>query len=368
MFDRRLLQRASALTLLGSLALAGGDPTNDYALLERDLERLQANLDASSKSSVNVGYLLRTSYATSSDVLYEPAAGQDLGGFRMQDASLWFQGYIGGYEVFLRADASDATDWPPIGGGQPGALQMRDAWARAPIHDNVSLYFGNFRCPVVNSGMLDEGKLLMIDRTRIGQFFDVYQAGAALVADFDQFHVKLAAQNGGDGAADELGIVARAEYKVGEGAKHREGALGAEGFDATIGVGYFQDRGMGSEFDAFIGDAYMTFDQFSLHAEMVDMGGDLAAMTVGNAGGKSATPFTATLGYRIDERFELALRYQDLDDDNETTQIGAGLNYYVAGHAAKWQLNVSQYDNSTTDGLLIQVGLTLGSAFPNGAP
>ncbi len=368
MLDRHLITRASALTLLASLALAGGEPANDYTLLERDLGLLETQLNAAQSSAVNIGYLLRSSYATSSDDLYEPAAGQDLGGFRMQDASLWFQGYVGGYEVFIRADASDATDWPPIGGGQPGAMNVRDAWAKAPITEGVNFYFGNFRCPVVNSGMLDEGKLLMIDRTRIGQFFDVYQAGAAVVADFDAFHVKLAAQNGGDGAADELGLVVRAEYKVGEGAKHREGALGAEGLDATLGLGYFEDGGMGNEFDAFIADAYATFDQFSLHAEVVDMGGDLAAMTVGNAGGESATPYTATLGYRIDEQLEVALRYQDLDDTNDTTQIGGGLNYYVAGHAAKWQLNVSQYDNSATDGLLIQVGLSLGSAFPNGAP
>ena len=46
---------------------------------------------------------------------FQPAAtghaGQDLGGFRTQDASLWFQGYVGGYEVLepkialLRASA-----------------------------------------------------------------------------------------------------------------------------------------------------------------------------------------------------------------------------------------------------------------------
>ena len=367
MFDRPTFARSGALVLLAPFASAASEPVNDFNLLERDIALLESHMESSSTSAVNLGYLLRSSYASSGDAFYEPAPGQDLGGFRMQDASLWFQGYVGGYEVFLRADASDATDWPPIGGGQPGALNMRDAWARAPLTEGVSLYFGNFRCPVVNSGMLDEGKLLMIDRTRIGQFFDVYQAGAAVVADFDNFHVKLAAQNGGDGAADELGIVARAEYKVGEGAKHREGALGAEGFDATFGLGYFQDRGMGDDFDAYIVDAYATFDQFSLHAEVVDMGGDLATMTVGNAG-DSATPYTATAGFRINDEIEVALRYQDLDDVNETTQIGGGLNYYVAGHAAKWQINVSQYDNSSDDGVLFQVGLSLGSAFPNGAP
>lgn len=370
MFDRQQLSRLAALVLVAGAARAATDPASDYALLDNHSENLQAALAGGSTGPVNVGYLLRTSYASSGDTLFAPGAGQDLGGFRTQDASLWFQGTIGGYEVFLRTDASDATDWPlpSLAAGQIGGVNLRDAWAKAPIAEGVSLYFGNFRCPVVNSGMLDEGKLLMIDRTRIGQFFDVYQAGAAVVADVENFHLKLAAQNGGDGSADELGIVARAEYKVGEGAKQREGALGAEGFDATFGLGYFQDRGMGNEFEAYIADAYATYEQFSLHAELVDMGGDLAAMTVGNAGGESATPYSATLGFRINNEFELAVRYQDLDDTNDTTQIGGGFNYYIAGHAAKWQVNVSQFDNDADDGVLVQVGLSLGQAFPNGAP
>lgn len=371
MSHEKLLIRLASCSLLGGATFAshlGDAPTlNDYDRLEYDLSRLEAALaPQGGAGGANVGFLLRSSYGTSGDDIYQKASGADLGGFRMQDAVVWVNGQIGDYEVFIRADGSDATDYPPIMGGSPGPLNVRDAWARTPICEYADLYFGSFRCPVVNSSMLDEGKLAFIDRTRLGQMFDVYQTGAAVVADIEQFHIKLAAQDGADGSGDELGIVARAEYKVGDGAKHREGAYGAEGFDATIGLGYFDD-GVADDVNAMVFDAYATMDAFSLHAEIVDMGDGLATM-MGLTAGAEATPYSATLGYRINEEFEVLARFQDLDDDLETTQVGAGLNYYVAGHAAKWQVNVSQLDNDADDGVIVQVGLTLGSAFPNGAP
>lgn len=381
MSQRNTIVNLAAFSLLSGLASAASEPTlaapgapanntsvNDYERLDRDLERLQAALATQSSGGVNLGYLLRSSYGTSGDDIFQPAPGVDLGGFRMQDAVVWFNGRIGDYEVFIRADGSDATDWPfpTIASGTPGSLMLRDAWARTTLTDGVSLYFGSFRCPVLNSSMLDEGKLAFIDRTRLGQMFDVYQTGAAVVADFDAFHLKLAAQNGADGVADELGIVARAEYKIGEGAKHREGALGAEGFDATIGAGYFDD-GVATDVNAFVVDGYATMDAFSLHAEFMSMGEGLAGM-MGLAVADEASPYSATFGYRIDDNWEVLARYQDLDDTLETTQIGGAVNYYVAGHAAKWQVNVSQVDNNNDDGMIIQVGLSLGSAFPVGAP
>jgi hypothetical protein len=365
MSQRTQLVRLAACAMLAAAAHAGGETKSDYARLSGDLETLEAALTTQETPGVDIGFLLRSSYGMSSDDIYQPAPGTDLGGFRLQDAVLWARGYVGNYEVFIRADGSDATDFPPIAGGAPGALAVRDAWARAPLSEGVNLYFGNFRCPVLNSSMLDEGKLAFIDRTRLGQMFDVYQAGAAVVADFDAFHVKLAAQNGADGAGDELGNVARGEYKVGEGAKQREGALGAEGFDATFGLGYFDD-GVADDVNAMVVDAYATMDAFSVHAELMDMGEGLATM-MGLTAGEEATPFTATFGYRVTDEWEVLARFQDLDDTLETTQVGAGLNYYVQGHAAKWQVNVSQLDNDNDDGLILQIGLSLGSAFPNGA-
>jgi len=45
------------------------------------------------------------------------------------------------------------------------------------------------------------------------------------------------------------------------------------------------------------------------------------------------------------DQWEIAVRYEDLDDMNDTTRATAGLNYYMGGHNAKWQLNFSTSDS-----------------------
>jgi len=98
---------------------------------------------------------------------------------------------------------------------------------------------------------------------------------------------------------------------------------------------------------------------FSLHAEVLDMDEELANKAVGNMT-EDAMPFSATVGYLFRDNMEVALRYQDLDNDGDTTLIGAGYNYYLSGHGAKVQFNVSQFDENDEDGLLVQLGIAVG--------
>jgi hypothetical protein len=225
---------------------------------------------------------------------------------------------------------------------------------------------------LVGSALVGYDSLLMIDRTRIGQFFSAagaYQPGVAVTYDNDMFHGKVAVQNGADAIIDEFGVVLRGEVKLNGGARHREGALGAPAdFAATFGAGYFSDDSqiLGDDFGSGIAvDGYMTYNALSLHGEVLDMDEELASRTVGNLDDE-ATPFSATVGYLFgDSRWEGALRYQDLDDDLDTTLIGAGINYYQNGHPLKYQLNVSEFDNDVADGMIAQFGVTLGLGAPN---
>jgi hypothetical protein len=211
----------------------------------------------------------------------------------------------------------------------------------------------------------------MIDRTRIGQLFSgpgAYQPGAALVGDWGDLHLKLAVQNGADGISDGWGIVARGEWKIGTGAKQREGALGNEGFNATFGLGYFKDDSdiAGSDFGSALAlDAYVTVDQLSFHAEILDADEEFASRALGNVT-DDATPYSATAGILLgDSRWEALVRYQDLDNEVGATILTAGLNYYVSGHQTKWQVNVSNYDDDNIDGTIFQAGLSIGLGDPN---
>lgn len=311
------------------------------------------------------GGLLRASLDYSSDDIYE-MNGERLSGVRFQDAQLWVEAKTGIFDVRVMAKAADSNAFPPTTDGDVDALEVRDAWIRGEVGDGVHVYAGKYKCPLVASANVDYGSLMMIDRTRIGQFFagkGAYQNGAAVTFDNEQFHAKLALQNGADGVVDAYGVVARGELKLGGGAGYREGAFGApDDWAATFGLGYFNDGSQigGDDFGSAIAlDAYATMAAFSVHAEILDMDEELASRTVGNMS-DDATAFSATVGYLFRENMEIALRIQDLDDEADTTLVGAGYNYYLSGHDAKVQVNISQFDQNDEDGLLLQVGFAVG--------
>jgi len=325
---------------------------------------LSTLLQSDALDSLRVGGLLR-GYAVMADDELSAVAGEDIQALRLNDAQLWFSAEAMGYEVFVKLDAAEATAFPPIPDDGVTTVDLRDAWVRKALTENVWLYVGQYKCPLVASGNVGDGNLSMIDRTRIGYLFSfpgAYQPGVAVMGDFGPVHVKLAVQNGADGATDGLGIVARGELKVGEGAKEHEGALGAKGFNGTFGVGYFKDDSQiaGSDFGSGIAvDAYMTLNRLSLHAEALDADEELASRALGNVT-DDATPYSATGGFLITDNFEAFLRYQDLDNEVGATLAAAGLNYYVNGHATKWQLNVEKYDDDNIDGTVIEAGLSIG--------
>ena len=317
--------------------------------------------------SFEIGGLLRMSYDLSGDDVYE-FNGEEIDGVRFQDAQVWFEVDTGIFDVRIMGKAADSNSFPPISSnGDVDSFDIRDAWVRAELSDGLHVYAGKYKCPLVASANVDYGSLLFIDRTRIGQLFSAegaYQPGAALTYDNEHFHAKLALQNGADGIVDAYGMVARAEYKVMGGASYREGALGSPDGDleATLGVGYFQDGSDvgGDDFGSgAAADCYATYGPVSLHAEVLDMDEELAMKAVGNLT-DDATPYSVTLGYLINEEFEVAARFQDMNNDADTTLIGGGLNYYLRGHDSKLQLNVAQFDENDEDGVLFQVGLAVG--------
>jgi hypothetical protein len=69
-----------------------------------------------------------------------------------------------------------------------------------------------------------------------------------------------------------------------------------------------------------------------------------------------------TASFMLDpERYEVALRYEMLDDVNDAKALTLGINRYVAGHDVKWVLNVADVssDLDTQDGLVVGLGLTV---------
>ncbi len=362
-----------ASSLLFALAplpvVPGGVPTaEEWLRLDRELDSLSTTFAPQDPAGVRIGGLVRSSFDLSGDVIFEPTPGSDLGGFHLQDVTVWLEGSVGDVDLRISMDGANQANsaWPPTAPTSGlDTVQVQDAYGRWNLNESFRVYMGQFKCPVLMSSQVWQGNLVMIDRTRLGQMFDVWQPGAAATFDTERLHFKLAVQNGADGVADEFGMVARGEFKLGAGAKEYEGAYGTEGgTHATIGAAYFNDSSQvgGNDLGTAIAvDGYARLGHFSLHAEIMDMDEELAGNMGLSTSGADAMPFSATAGFLLPaETIEIALRFQDMDDDVGTTAIGGGVNYYSHGHAAKWQLNASQLDNDVDDGMIIQLGLAVG--------
>lgn len=318
--------------------------------------------------ALRVGGLLRAAVDFAGEEL-SVSGDDDVQALRLYDAQLWFAAEFAGYEFFIKMDGAETTAFPPIASSGETDFDLFDAYVRKGLSDQFHLYFGQYKCPLLASSAVGDGNLAMIDRTRPGYLFafpGAYQPGVAVTFDEGPFHAKVSVQNGADDASDGFGVVLRGEYAVGEGAKHREGAQDAEGFDATFGIGYFKDDSdiAGDDFGSTLAlDAYTTFDQLSVHAEILDMDEELAMRALGNTD-DDATPYSATAGYLFDPQWEAFLRYQDLDNEVDAMIIGAGLNYYVMGHKLKWQAGFSQYEDDDIDDTIAQIGLSIGLSEP----
>jgi len=344
-----------ALFLLAPSTGTGGEDPAPGISLTKFLDGVDA---------LRVGGLLRGS-ADKADNELSAVANEDVQALRLYDAQLWFSAEMAGYEAFVKLDAGEATAFPPIPDDGVQTVDLRDAWVRKALAENIQIYVGQYKCPLLASGNVGDGSLAMIDRTRIGYLFSfpgAYQPGIAVMGDFGPVHLKLSVQNGADSFIDGFGIVARGEFKVGDGAKQNEGALGADGFNATFGVGYFTDDSQiaGSDFGSGLAaDVYATMDALSFHAEVLDADEELASRALGNTT-EDATAYDATVGFLFSDEIEGFVRYQNLDNEVDADIIGAGANYYVSGHALKWQLNASKYEDDNIDGTVFQLGLAIG--------
>ncbi len=365
------------LTLIAPLVTPGGEERSEGIPLSSLITEGWGMLD-----DLRVGGLLRGAVDYAGEELSE-TGDDDVLAARLYDAQLWFAAEIAGYHFFIKLDGAETTAFPGardatganLNSSGEISIDLRDAFVRKALTEQLDLYFGQYKCPLLLSSAIGDGSLAMIDRTRLGYLFafpGAYQPGVAVTFDEGPWHAKVSVQNGFDDETDGVGLVVRGEYNVGTGAKAREGALdgGGDGFNATFGVGYFNDSSDGAagnpgdEFgNAWAIDAYTTYDMFSLAAEILDMNDELAFHALGNTG-DDATPWDVTAGYLFDPQWEGFVRYQDLDNEVDATILGGGVNYYVMGHKLKWQFNVSQYEDDDIDDTIVQLGLSIGISEP----
>lgn len=353
---------ALALTTTGGLAVAGTG-SEEWLTLDREIESLAATQADQAEPGVTVSGFIRTSYDNSGDIIVGTG---DLGGFNMDNIRLSLEGSVGDFSVFVSVDGSGSlvpgtgtTNIPfstllaiptTLGGGS--ALGVLDAYAAWNINEMLRLTMGQFLVPVIGNGLINENHLLFLNHTYSGTIFNSRDVGLMLGGQYDMFGFWASIINGGDGAADELAYALRAEfYAMGGGIGSTvEGAYGSsQGNRLTVGAGYYNDDGATPDAIAFGIDAAFVSGPLSAAAEVVDY--DVAL--------GDNTPFSAQVGFMfVPDQWEAAIRYQDIDTGSDTTVLTLGVNYYMSGHDAKWQINYETVDDNNVDLDMIGVGLT----------
>jgi hypothetical protein len=361
---KKLVYSALALTLTGLPALA---TDNGWSGLDKEIESLSSSLSTADNTGPHIGGYIRTSYRHSSDDYYTGGAGMpDQSGFQLDNVRVEITGDVSdnyGYKISF--DFKDGND-EGHGASPNGAGTLRDAYATWKLAEGIKGKLGRYKEPVLHSALVSEPHLLFLDRTALGNALSVRDLGLAVNGSFDMLGWYLAFMDGGDGQADEHRYVIRLTANLAgtAGDTLMEGAYGA-GDNAVVAVGVAYEDDTTLEDGAIIAaEASLNMGPFYLAAEIVDFDkGD--AGTFGRAlyvnDVADTTPWDVTASYRITPDWELAARYEDTDDNDDTVAYGFAVDYYVHGHDLKWQgqwrhINT---DNAVGDSDQLGLGLSL---------
>ncbi len=345
----------------------------DWKRLDEEIEALAASAPQEPAGPQIHGWI-QSRFAWSGDVDAGLAPGnQDLGGFNLDNARLIISGEAApGIGYTISAEGGD----PAVSDAAGTGLALLDAIVSVQIHDDLTLTTGRFSVTVLWNAGVEERYLLFLGRSYLDEVWDGRDIGFELYYHPGRFHAWAGVQNGFDGAGDELALNLRANYHLlGNAQYFYEGAMGLEADEEhlTLGVGWFDDTSL-DEGSALAGELGFAKGRWSAIGEVSAFGDDLQPTPVVNTATGivipsgppatgSQTAWGATLGYLlVPEAWEIAARFQDLDDAGNTTVASASVNRYLAGSAAKvtWEYDIQSSDDPTLDANTIAIGLTAG--------
>jgi hypothetical protein len=357
-----------AAHLLMALACAGGSSSGAPASAgsAEALDSLDLAGLFDSNGGPQLGALLRTRGATTREFDADPASGeQDLAGFTLDVARVSLSGSVTDrYGYYFAVEAGESAQQDSPFAGPAGSASLLDAYATVKLCDWASLRAGQFCMRFLLSSCLDERDILFLDRSFIGESMDNRDRGLELSGTFGRFDWWASANDGFDGTQDEFAFAGRASCRLlGEKACCAEGALGVTDDSLTLGAGWFDDRSM-DDGQVLGAELYAAHAGWSLAAEIADYGDDMQPMPqvstttgillpgMGGMGG-AETPWAVTLGYVIPQSsWQFAGRYQQLEDDAQTSIFSFVVNQHVGNGPMRWS---AQYDHVTSDDSLLEV-------------
>ena len=334
----KLVYSALALTLVSAPGIAS---ENEWSSLDQEIESLSSSLSTQNATGPKINGWVISSFRHSSDIDADPdpANEEDQSGFFLESVRVEISGDAGSdYSYKVSFELSE------------GVLTLRDAYATFKIADAVNGRMGNFKQPFLRSALISDNRLLFLDRTILGGLFATRDLGLMFFGSFDTLDWYIAAQNGVDGVADEFLFTGRlAVNLMGSGTGQVEGAYGAgDESNLSVAAAIADDGGIEDGLHWAI-EAAFAQGPFSVAGELVDFddGDGVTGGFFGAGDGLAdSTPWDVTASYMFTDMYELAVRYQDLDDSDDSRVLGAVINRYVQGHDINWLL---QYQKFETD-------------------
>lgn len=335
--------------LAAATAPAKEAPASDaWSGFDAELERFVQDTDQGAPKRVEIHGLFKAlwSHLPNSDV-----TGEDRAGVSLDRVQLGMSGELtdrAGYVLTLEG----------AGGGEV----VLDAYGTWKACQFANVTFGQFRSPTVWESQLDDGELLFILRTDTGELFYTRDRGAMVSGSLEQLHWAAAVQNGLDSLEDRSSYSARVGLDVlGGGVGLRQGAYDTGRHTRlSVGAGYYdeQSQGDGKDGDVLVADAQFQWGRFAADAMFGKYQEFSNPFFVDRSDSK---PFNVSASYMlVEELVETAVRYQDTDNVRQEKDFTFGINYYLAGHGLKLQLNAS-YIFSDLDSLDDTVRIGLGA-------
>ncbi|MBK7875036.1 MAG: hypothetical protein IPJ77_04670 [Planctomycetes bacterium] len=353
----KLVYSALAITLCSVPGLA----SDNWSALDQELNSLSASLTAQNQSGPKIGGWVISSFRASSDDALQ-VGGNDLQGFQLDSARIEITGDAGSdYSYKVSFDL------------ESGTASIKDAYAKWKIAEGVNGKMGRYKTAFFQSSLISENRLLFLERSALGEVFSSRDLGFEISGEFDTIQYWAGVQNGTDNNGDEHLFSARVRASLmGNGTGKVEGAYGS-GDESNLSAGLsWQDDGNVDKGTVIGLEVQMTTGPFSIAGEIADFDeGTAGAFGITNAtldqfgivGNDVAetTPWGLTGSYMFTDMYEAAVRYEDADDDEDTSSIKVGVNRYVQNHDIKWQLEWQHVktENASGDFDILGVGLAV---------
>jgi hypothetical protein len=365
---KRFVTGALAIAATSTVGFADPADSSDWLELDSEINSLASSY-ASPQDGMGWSALLRYTYTYSSDDVATGNGGDDISGFKFEDADLAFWGGVGSYQWRISWDVADGF------GGFLADFQLEDAYVMWECEEYFTTMAGNYKMRVLMSNAIDPEKQLFIDRSALGSAFDNWDSGIAINGTQDVFRWYAGLQNGGNGQERSHAYSVRGEYDFGTGAGMAEGSMGAnDDLNGTVGAVYYNNDNIDGDAMMWAFDGRGTYGPFGFGGEIAfvdeNLGQALATDSDYSRLNNSAlffgdnddtTPFGIWLSYLINDEFEAGVRWDDLDNADSESVLSVVLDWYRSGNNAKWQAQWTDVDSDGDDGSIFQIGLVVGS-------